>query len=95
MSTALTIRTTDRSNGESFSFSFYCDECGREWKSPVIFFEFGGFSFIENDEAKKLIWADEHKAAFEHANLEAHFHFNHCPESGKWICDECFNAKAH
>jgi len=94
MSVALTTRATDRSSGKSFAFSFYCDNCGSEWASQVIPFQSGGFTAIENEEAKQLIWAHEHRTAFERANLEAHFHFNHCPDSGKWICDECYSARA-
>ena len=92
MSVSLTARTTDHSSAGSFSFSFFCDNCGNEWKSFVTPFESGGFTAIENEEARQLIWAHEHKTAFDRANLEAHFHFNHCPESGKWVCDECVNA---
>ena len=40
-----------------------------------------------------MIWAYEHRAAFDRANLEAHFHFNHCLESGMWLCDDCFEAQ--
>lgn len=37
-----------------------------------------------------MIWAKEHRVAFERANLEAQFHFNHCSGCGKWVCDDCF-----
>jgi len=93
MKSSLTKRTTDHSNGGSFSFSFYCDNCGREWKSPVTPFESGGFTAIAHEEARQLIWAQEHKTAFDMANLEAHFHFNNCPDEGMWVCDDCFDAQ--
>jgi len=37
-----------------------------------------------------LLWAQEHRTAFEKANLEAHWHFNNCPKCGKWVCNDCF-----
>ena len=37
-----------------------------------------------------MIWAQEHRIAFEKANLEAHFHFNQCPDCNSRVCDDCF-----
>src|SRR5215469_15159866 len=101
MSVPLTKRSTNHSDLESFSFVFFCDSCGKEWKSPPLPFESGGFTAIEHEAVRQMIWAQEHKAAFEKANLEAHFHFNHFvpeadtagAESGEWVCDECFEKK--
>ena len=93
MSSPLTRKSADHSNLKQFSFSFYCDHCGAEWKSSAIPFESGGFTAVDHEEARQLIWAQEHKTAFDRANLEAHFHFNHCPESGVWVCDGCFDAE--
>ena len=45
---------------------------------------------VEREEARKLLWAHEHRKAFEQANLEAHLQFNRCPSCGKWVCDDCF-----
>jgi len=73
-------------------FSFYCDQCGEGWKSLVIPFASGGFTSVEHEEARQLLWAQEHKAAFDQANLEAHWHFNYCAKCGKWVCDTCFDA---
>jgi len=53
----------------------------------------GGFTAVHNKEVWKLIWADEHRLAFEKANLEAHLHFNRCSENGEWVCDECFEIR--
>jgi len=91
MSAPLTKRINDNSNLESFSFSFFCDCCGKEWVSPHVRFESNGFSEIKHEEAKRLIWEQEHRAAFEKANLEAHLYFNRCSQCGKRVCDECFN----
>ena len=90
MSAPLTKRTTDLSNLETFSFSFFCDSCGKEWKSSPVPFDSGSCTVIEHEEARNIIWAQEHKIAFEKANLEAHFHFNCCPVCKSWVCDECF-----
>ena len=91
MNQPLTQKAIDHSDTEKFAFSFFCDICGKEWKSPVIKFKAGGFTSIKNGEAYQLIWAQEHRTAFEQANLEAHWHFNHCPKCGKWVCVDCFD----
>ena len=93
MSLPLTRKSINRSSTEQFVFSFFCDRCGKEWKSRIFSFNGGYFTAIENEEVRQMIWAQEHRAAFEQANLEAHFHFCHNPESGMWVCDECFNAE--
>jgi len=91
MNRPLTQKSINHSSTENFTFIFFCDICGKEWKSPVIQFEAGGFTSIKNEEAYQLIWAQEHRTAFEQANLEAHWHFNYCTKCGKWVCEECFD----
>ena len=93
MSLPITKRTADHSGNESFSFSFFCDKCGKEWTSPVVRFEAGGFTKIDLPEIQQRIWADEHRLAFEQANLEAHLNFNHCEACGSWLCDSCFDLE--
>jgi hypothetical protein len=92
---ALTKKSIDHSDTGKFSFSFFCDRCGKEWTSPPQTFTggsgFAGSPTIENMDALKIIWGNEHQAVFNEANLEAHMHFNHCPVCGKWVCDDCFN----
>jgi len=92
MNRPLTQKVTDFSDKEQFSFGFHCDICGYEWKSGSLHFESGGFTSIENNEAYQLIWAQEHRTAYEKANLEAHWHFNHCPKCSRWVCVECFGS---
>lgn len=87
----LTKLTVDHSTGNGFSFSFFCDICGKEWTSPVKPFSGGSCSIVENEEAMNLLWSDEHRTAFNEANLEAHFHFKKCPKCGRWVCDNCFS----
>jgi hypothetical protein len=92
MSKPLTKRSTDYSGTDSFSFGFFCDICGNEWKSPTVLFETDGMT-IEHEEARTLLWAKEHNAAFEQSNVEARINFNKCPICGKWVCDSCFVEK--
>ena len=91
MSEPLTKRCTDHSDKESFSFSFFCDQCGKEWKSLPAAFVSGGFTAIEHEETRQLIWEQEHRIAFEKANLEAHMFFN--LENGERVCDGCFEKE--
>ena len=94
MGTPLTKRSIDNSNPDAFLFSFYCDRCGKEWQSLPLPFTLGGFTAIEHDETWKLVWEQEHKAAFMEANLKAQLSFNYCSSCGKWVCDACFNHEA-
>jgi len=93
MNSPLTRKSKNHSSPEWFSFSFYCDQCGNEWNSPTLKYEQGGFSTVEHEDVKKLIWEQEHKAAFNGANLEAHFHFSFCPKCSRRVCDECFDME--
>jgi hypothetical protein len=92
MSKPLTLKTTDHSDEGGFSFGFFCDTCGKEWRSPFVRFD-PGFTSVEHEETRKLIWAEEHRIAFEHANLEAQMHFNLCKRCGKWVCETCFDTE--
>jgi hypothetical protein len=85
----LTRRTTDHSDGKSFSFSFFCDICGSEWKSPKVPFDTDGMA-IEHEEAQNLLWANEHRIAYEQANMEALMHYNLCEKCSRRVCDHCF-----
>jgi hypothetical protein len=89
MSKPLTRQVIDHSDEKSFSFSFFCDICGKEWKSRPVSFETGGLT-IEHEEARTLLWSKEHTVAFDAANLEAHLQFNGCNQCGKRVCDNCF-----
>ena len=93
MSAPITKHSLDHSGTETFSFSFYCDTCGKKWTSPPVKFEAGGFTGIELDETRQRIWAEEHRLAFEQANLEARLNFNYCSVCKKRLCDECFDLE--
>lgn len=90
---AFTKRWTDESTSKEFTFTFYCDLCGKPWKSiPIPFSEGEGkkslFKFLGLTNAQ---WKNEHKDAFERANREAMFHFNRCLVCKRWICDDDFH----
>jgi hypothetical protein len=87
---AITEKSNDHSDSGHFSFSFYCDKCGKEWTSEFTDFKGMNATTIENEEARQMLWANEHRIAFEAANCEARLHFNRCPICGKWVCDDCF-----
>jgi hypothetical protein len=36
MNKPLTRKTVDHSDENGFSFSFFCDICGKEWRSPDV-----------------------------------------------------------
>jgi hypothetical protein len=88
---ALTKKSIDHSDPGNFSFSFFCDRCGKEWTSPSQPFTGESSPVIENKDAQNMLWGNEHRAAFDEANLEAHIHFNLCPVCGRRVCDGCFN----
>jgi hypothetical protein len=92
MSKPLTRITEDHSDEKVFAFRFFCDICGKEWKSPAVPFETGGMAIV-HEEARALLWAKEHSAAFEQANLDARLHFSLCTVCGKRVCDNWFNIE--
>jgi hypothetical protein len=77
---------------KNFSFSFFCDRCGKEWRSDPVPFTKAGFAEVDHKETLSLLWNDEHKAAFERANLDAMFRFSQCPSCGRTVCDDCFHV---
>lgn len=87
---ALTKRYTDRSTAKKFVFSFYCDKCGREWRSTPQAFDLDGLAPPIDLQVFRMLWNDRHKAAYEQANLEAIRAFNRCPACGLRVCMECF-----
>ncbi len=91
MSMSLTKKSVDRSSKDAYCFSFFCDRCAKEWRSAPIPFGHEGCSEVECAAVRDMLWAQEHRFAFERANLEAQFHFNHCPSCGRQVCDDCFH----
>ena len=91
MSEPLTKKTADYSRQDTFQFGFFCDNCGKEWKSQPVQFTTGGLTTVEFDDAMKLLWAHERRTALEQANLDARMKFNRCANCGEWVCDDCFD----
>ena len=87
---SFTKKSIDHSDMGKFSFSFFCDRCGREWVSETKPFSGGGCTSVTNYDALKLLWANEHRTAFDEANLEARLKFNTCTVCGSKVCDDCF-----
>ena len=89
---ALTHCYTDESNNQQFIFSFYCDICGKSWKSAPLPFSMHNHTcqMLSSRKIKNLMWQCEHHAAYERANNEAIFHFNRCPVCQRWMCDDCY-----
>jgi hypothetical protein len=83
----VTRKMMDDSTDKAFVFTFYCDLCGRPWKSAPV------SSLTPTRERSRknpgCAW-QEHDAAYERANLEAIQHFNRCPRCRRWVCDDCF-----
>jgi hypothetical protein len=92
VASSLTKNTKDYSDGYGFSFSLFCDRCGKEWISPKFRFSGAESAQFERNNLKPLLWSEEHRAAFDRANLEGMRHFNYCEKRGEWLCDQCFYA---
>ena len=87
---SVTKKWIDRSSPERFSFSFFCDRCGWEWRSEDILFNAEGFTMPLDDAVRSMLWIDQRRAAYDRANTEALFMFNHCSICGDRVCDDCF-----
>ncbi|MDP4092788.1 MAG: hypothetical protein Q8920_05435 [Bacillota bacterium] len=82
---------TDKSTGEKFCFTFFCDICKDSWDSVPVNYNQTNENVTETDEITNNInWKSDHDAAYERANLEAMQHFNRCPVCKRWVCDNCF-----
>lgn len=91
----LTKKMADHSTETEFAFSFFCDICGREWRSESFPFSGGESGRTLAEKVGQLIWQCEHNAAYERANHEAMLEHNHCPICGKWVCQDCFYLRSH
>ena len=82
----------DNSDGDGFSFSLVCSECGKVWKSTPVRFSKAGEN--PQTESKRIIfrilYEREHEQALERAAEEAIGYFNFCPNCEKIVCDDCF-----
>ena len=88
----ITKRYADHSNAKRFAFSFFCDQCGKEWQSTPQVFLAGAMELPMDLRILRMLWNDRHIAAYERANLEAIDAFYYCPECGRRVCVECYAA---
>ena len=80
----ITRKMTDESNGSIYSFTFYCDICGKPFKSPL-------YDSLTGDEQDVKTQEVEHNDAYERANNEVLKSFNRCPSCQRVVCDDCFS----
>jgi len=92
MLAAVTKKYTDLSTTGGFEFVFYCDHCGKEWRSEVYKFDVSGFEVPMDEKISSMLWNQQHEEAYERANREAGAYFVRVPELGQRICDDCFDA---
>jgi hypothetical protein len=64
--------------------------CEKEWRSARYEFNPGNIAMPLESKVFQLLWNEQHKTAYERANRDASFLFNHCPVCGRRVCDECF-----
>jgi len=86
----VTKKYTDRSTEKAFAFSFFCDQCGKEWRSTPQAFDPGELRSPTDLRVFRMLWNDQYKTAYEQANLEAIYAFGLCPECGRRVCMDCF-----
>ena len=74
MLSPITKKYTDESSMKQFRFTFYCDCCGKPIPAQAYDFNsaFAQKTFLSNDEkeARAIIYANEHRLAYERANNE-------------------------
>ena len=86
----ITIEFADRSTPEAFAFSFFCDKCGREWRSAI---RMDDPCMLKPPADPGIIdmWREgRHRTAYERSNLEAAYEFYYCSECGRRLCMECY-----
>ena len=91
MRNPVTRKHADHSTPEDFTFTFFCDRCGSEWRSPRYAFNPGDFAESLDPAVFQMLWNDQHAAAFARANLDAAFAFNRCPVCRRSVCGACFH----
>ena len=89
MLTSVTRQYKDFSTPEKFAFTFYCDRCGKEWRSDTYTFDPKGFATPIEERIRTMLWNQQHEEAYERANREVGARFSRCPLCGCRICDDC------
>ena len=90
---SVTGRFRDKSTAKQFEFEFYCDCCGKAISTPVLEFINGfaddGHITAAEAEARDILYAFEHRNAYERANIEARFELDRCEKCGDMVCQDC------
>jgi len=90
----ITRKYEDGSTLEKFSFTFFCDTCGKAVKTITYPYSppFKAKFFLTGSErrARELIWQSDHGSAYDRANKEVLLSFNRCSVCGSRVCDDCF-----
>ena len=93
MLSPITKKYIDDSSMKQFRFTFYCDCCGNPIRTQAYDFNnaFAQKTFLSNDEkeARAIIYANEHREAYERANNEARLNLNRCTICGDMVCEDC------
>ena len=93
MLSPITKKYTDESTMKQFKFTFHCDCCGKAIPAQVYDFNsaFAQKTFLSNDEkeARAIIYANEHREAYERANNEVRLNLNRCAVCGDMVCENC------
>ena len=89
----ITKKYTDESSMKQFRFVFYCDCCGKPIPTKTYAYNsaFAQKTFLSNDEkeARAIIYANEHREAYERANNEVRLNLNRCGMCGDMVCEDC------
>lgn len=90
---SITKKYSDESDMKLFQFTFYCDCCGKGIKATPLEFHsmFSKKPFLTSDEreARAIIYANEHRQAYERANNEIMIELNRCEICSAVVCDDC------
>jgi len=91
MLSPVTRKYKDLSTPESFAFVFYCDSCGKEWRSDVYAFDLKGFEPPVDAKILSMLWGQQHEEAYERANREIGARLFRCPTCSCRICEDCYD----
>jgi len=80
----ITRKMTDESKDGVYAYTFYCDICGKPWRSEPYY-------TASPDEIDPLVRESERVAAYERANREALNWLSRCPVCKQVVCDQCFD----
>ncbi len=89
MLASVTRKYRDLSTTESFAFAFYCDRCGKEWRSEIYDFNMDEYAKPVDERIRAMVWNEQHDEAYARANLDAQGQFLRCNKCGRRVCGAC------